>query len=145
MCRDWGAYPKPPLVEGWGGSGSLGGEPAGMCKGPRAGGTTAQVEWLLFRVLESPRRALAARGQNKECPLILEKLSGHWGAGSEEGREPLALTMSPEFGWPEGESWGRGVSPKIRGILWNLKAGLRTPPQNQVHAHAHFLLPWGQW
>uniref|UniRef100_A0A452F193 Hemicentin 2 n=1 Tax=Capra hircus TaxID=9925 RepID=A0A452F193_CAPHI len=27
MCRDWGAYPKPPLVEGWGGSGSLGGEP----------------------------------------------------------------------------------------------------------------------
>uniref|UniRef100_A0A8C0DZX9 Hemicentin-2 n=1 Tax=Balaenoptera musculus TaxID=9771 RepID=A0A8C0DZX9_BALMU len=35
MCRDWGPYPKPPLVEGWCGPGSLEGEPTGTCKGPR--------------------------------------------------------------------------------------------------------------
>lgn len=109
MCGDWGAYPQPPLVEGWGGPSSLGGEPAGTCEGPRDGGPTLRRWRGCFL------GALVAWGQDEQKPLILEMLSGPWGAGSAEPRALSALSRSPEFQLPGGESGGRRESPQSEG------------------------------
>lgn len=78
LCRDWGAYPEPPLVEGWSGPGSLRGEPAGTCGVPRAGGATLH-RWRghFLEALETPAGPWQPGGRTS--PLSLEMRSGPGG------------------------------------------------------------------
>lgn len=115
MCGDWSTHPKSPLVEGWGGPGSLGGKTAGTARGPRAGGVTGQ-RW---RVPLVPSGALAAWRKNE-----------HWVVGLER----RGVSEGSATG---GMEWGEGTYP------WHLNTWPRTPAPEPNCPLDSFLLPLG--
>lgn len=121
MCGDWGTHPKSPLVEGWGGPGSLAGETAGTFRGPRAGGATGH-RWrgCFLEVLVIPRGVLAAWGQDEGCVVGLRRGGG-----------PRWLHLS------EGHSGGKGSIPGIQ------MQSLELHPQSRTVPLTPFSRPWG--